>query len=398
MSRRPLHSPLTVAAVVLAVVAAAPGAAVAAGGADASTTVESGVLSVDVTGPGAATEVEETFYVWAGEPTTFEVTVTDYLNVSETYYADYEVRVTRDRHASFHPLRDDSLASTAVTLRELETRAVGVTMDAEELETGRYTLYASMYESASGERPRLDDLAFTVRVIRKSGDVDGDGYSNLNEVQGDTDFRDPDTDDDEVPDGFEVHQFGSDPTDRDTDDDGVRDDEEVRASTDYTLPDTDADSLDDPTELGNESSATAPDADLDGLTDPVERDADTDPNDRDTDGDGLTDRTEYHDLGTAPTDEDTDGDGLDDAIEVHRYGTDPTDADTDGDGVPDGQEVLAGTDPVTPDTDEGSDTEAVADDADAAADAADYRVLGEHAAVVAWLSSLPVVYALTTML
>lgn len=399
MSRRPRIRTLAVTAVVLAVVAAAPGAVVAVGGTDASTSVESGVLSVDATGPGAAAEVNGVFYVWADEPTTFEVTVSDYLTVSDTYYADYTVRVTEDREASFHPIRADSLGRTAVTLRELELRAVDVTMTAGALDTrdSPYTLYASMYESASGERPRLDDESFQVRVIAKGGDIDGDGYSNLNEIRGETNFRDPDTDDDELPDGFEVHQFGSDPTDPDTDDDGIRDDEEVRADTDYTMPDSDSDGLDDPTELANGSSPTEPDADLDGLTDPVERDIGTDPNDRDTDGDGLDDGTEHRELGTDPTEADTDGDGLSDALEVNRYGTDPNDADTDGDGVSDGQEVLAGTDPKTPTEDEDSDAENVADADDPPADAVDYRVLTELLTVFGWLSSLPAAYAPSTM-
>lgn len=355
MFRRPRIRSLAVAAAVLVVVAASPGAVAAAapgGGAttasaDTATAVESGVISVDVSGPGAATKVDGVFYVWANEKTTFEVTVSDYLDVSDTYYADYEVQVTEERRPTYDSLRDDSLAHTEVTLGELQRADAELTMDGGELEPGPYTLHASMYEATSGTSDRLDDRSFRVRVIRKGGDIDGDGYANVNEINGETDFKDPDTDNDDLPDGFEVHQFGSDPTDPDTDDDGVRDDQEVREDTDYTMPDTDGDGLDDPTEIGNEASPTVADSDLDGLSDPVERDIGTDPTDRDTDGDGLTDRTEVRETRTDPLDPDTDGDALTDAIEVQRFGTDPRDSDTDGDGIEDGQEVLRGTDPTT---------------------------------------------------
>jgi len=342
-----------VAAVALA--AASPAAAFAAGTTDAAT-VDSGVLSVDVTGPGAATERGGVYYVWADEPATVAVTVGDYLDDSDTYYADYHVRLTDTRDASFSPKVESSLAVTTVTLGELATTDADLTLEPREvdLDPGRHTLYATMYSAQASGNTRRDDSAVEVHVINKGGDLDADGLSNANELTLGTDFRDDDTDGDGIEDGYEVHQFGSDPLDADTDDDGVPDDVEIREGTDYGRADTDADTLDDRSELAGNTSAIDADADLDGLPDRLEVELGTDPRDRDTDGDGLTDLTEYRDTGTDPLDADTDGDGLDDGIELRRYGSNPTAADSDGDGIPDGEEVLRGTDPTVSNDDAGS--------------------------------------------
>lgn len=339
-------------AVIVALLATSPATALVTGAVDA-TTVDSGVLSVDVTGAGAATERDDVYYVWADEPATVQVTVGDYLNDSDSYYADYDVRLTETREASYNEPLDTSLDVTTVTLGELATIDAALTLKPREqdLEPGRHTLYATMYSSRSGDSSRRDDRAITVHVINKGGDLDADGLSNTNELTLGTDFRDADTDGDELEDGYEVHQFDSDPTDRDTDDDGIRDDEEVRAGTDYGDADTDADSLDDRSELAANTSAIEADADLDGLPDPLEVKLGTDPEDRDTDGDGLTDLTEFRDTGTDPLDADTDDDGIEDAIELRRYGSNPTATDSDADRIPDGEEVLRGMDPTTPNDD-----------------------------------------------
>ncbi len=76
-----------------------------------------------------------------------------------------------------------------------------------------------------------------------------------------------------------------------------------------------------------------------------------DPGTNDSDGDGLEDGLELFAIGTDPNNPDTDGDGLTDFEVV--FGLNPLNPDTDGDGVNDGDEVNAGTDPLTPNFDGG---------------------------------------------
>lgn len=73
-----------------------------------------------------------------------------------------------------------------------------------------------------------------VVVIRKGGDIDGDGLANVVERDGPTNFTDPDTDDDGLLDGAEVKQYNTSPVSADTDDDGLRDGVEVMFGTDPT--------------------------------------------------------------------------------------------------------------------------------------------------------------------
>lgn len=70
-------------------------------------------------------------------------------------------------------------------------------------------------------------------------DADGDGLTNLEEVALGTDLAKPDTDSDELSDGDEVNQHGTDPLVYDTDGDGVYDGYELRLGTDpLTVQDT----------------------------------------------------------------------------------------------------------------------------------------------------------------
>jgi hypothetical protein len=100
------------------------------------------------------------------------------------------------------------------------------------------------------------------------------------------------------------------------------------------------------------------DTDGDGWADGYEAKLDSDPDNPgsipvsldDPDQDGLKNVGE-RDAGTDPMDPDTDNDSFSDAQEVSSRMTDPTCADTDRDGLNDFDEVRAGTDPTHPDTD-----------------------------------------------
>ena len=71
----------------------------------------------------------------------------------------------------------------------------------------------------------------------------------------------------------------------------------------------------------------------------------------DTDNDGLNMRQEYG-YGSNPYNTDSDGDGIPDGQEVNQYGTSPSSSDTDGDTIPDGTEIgMSGMDPASDDDD-----------------------------------------------
>ncbi len=113
-----------------------------------------------------------------------------------------------------------------------------------------------------------------------------------------TSATDPDSDDDFLPDGLEVHFYSSDPLSNDSDNDGILDTFEY-------------------------------DYDLDGLEDGVEYSIGT-----------------VYLLGGGITNPDSDGDGLTDGDEYYIYGTSPILADSDGDGLSDGFEVAVGSNPM----------------------------------------------------
>jgi MYXO-CTERM domain-containing protein len=210
-------------------------------------------------------------------------------------------------------------------------------------------------------------------------DPDEDGLTNAEEVAEGTDAGDPDSDDDGLLDGEEVHEHETDPNDADSDDGGIDDGTEVGDGTDPNAEgddDPDDDGLDNAGEDAAGSDRADEDSDDDGLLDGAEvNDHGTDPTAADTDQGGVPDGDEVAD-GTDPNDEgdddpdadglpnagedeagsdrtnpDSDGDGLGDGAEVDTHGTDPTNPDSDGGEVPDGEEVDAGTDPLDPEDD-----------------------------------------------
>jgi hypothetical protein len=213
-----------------------------------------------------------------------------------------------------------------------------------------------------------------------------------------TDPLSPDTDQDQIRDGFE-RLLGSDPRNAadggllgDTDGDGLNDEQEQVVGWIVRVTNTGGACVPQRPVYSNPNS---PDSDLDGLPDFAEHRLRTDPTNPDTDGDGLTDFDElsdeqlidleqFNDLflgylldrstsqkyGTNPLSCDTDEDYLTDAFELlegitvtafdaedgsleltHVF-TDPNNADTDFDGLSDGAELLhqleCGANPANP--------------------------------------------------
>ena len=134
-----------------------------------------------------------------------------------------------------------------------------------------------------------------------------------------------DSDNDSLPDVYEINYFETDPENPDTDGDGLPDGYEAFY-------------------LGTDPKKA--DSDDNGISDA----------DEDFDDDGLNNIREYE-LGTDPTDADSDGDGLTDSDEINIYNTDPLKYDTDGDGISDSDEISLELDPNNPATDGTPDSE-----------------------------------------
>jgi hypothetical protein len=244
-------------------------------------------------------------------------------------------------------------------------------------------------------------------VLDGSVDSDGDGFTNGEES--DETLAIP-TDDDGEP-GNDIVTAADipldtdgdgipDATDTDDDGDGVNDADEALVGTDPLLnettpgtPDGDLDSDSDGISNGDESNDTLSiptneDGEMgNDIVTPADADGDGDPNitDPDDDNDGVNDADEAL-VGTDPLDPetidgiadgsiDTDGDGIDNGTESDEISNmvtdtapddgmaditfadtdgdgDPniTDPDDDGDGVNDADEALVGTDPLNPET------------------------------------------------
>ena len=214
-------------------------------------------------------------------------------------------------------------------------------------------------------------------------DVDRDGLSAQEEYLNGSNDRDKDTDDDNIGDFAEVrigwivdlasgpYRAFPDPRLADSDGDGASDLTEMNAETDPRLSDTDLDGVDDNTEITDATTmATKNGALCTGKTLEAQH---LNPLAPDTDGDGLDDGREF-DLGTCPLDRedgpqflDTDEDGLTNSQETTPHNityvdctgvnqivsvhSDPSRGDTDFDGLPDLLESLIGSNPQDVDTD-----------------------------------------------
>ena len=214
-----------------------------------------------------------------------------------------------------------------------------------------------------------------------ASDTDDDGLNLLHEEGNNTNPGNPDTDDDGLPDGWEVqYQYvpGVHPRQKasnsqlalDNDKDGLNMLQEAEALTNPQNNDTDDDSLGDRWEVLYKNvqhvdplvggADLASDTDGDGLNLSQEAKAFTNPGNPDTDGDGLNDSYEVLTLMTNATLADTDGDGLGDRWEVKYNGTSGVNplvpataeelaSDTDNDGLNLTEEFKANLDPGTAD-------------------------------------------------
>ena len=195
-------------------------------------------------------------------------------------------------------------------------------------------------------------------------DPDEDDLINSDECTYDTNPWNPDHDGDTMNDGWEV-QYGLDPTDptdagNDPDGDGLTNAQEHTHSTDPNNDDTDGDAMEDGWEVDNGldplNDDSGNDPDNDGLTNLNEYTHSTDPNNDDTDGDAMEDGWEV-DNGLDPLNDDSgndpDNDGLTN-LDEYTHSTGPNNDDTDGDTMDDGWEVQYGLSPLDP-TDAGND-------------------------------------------
>jgi hypothetical protein len=198
-------------------------------------------------------------------------------------------------------------------------------------------------------------------------DRDNNGVTNLDE------YTQADSDRDTLLNGVETNtgvfvdatNTGSDPLDTDSDDDRLPDWWEVLAGTNPndSTGDNGRDGDIDGDGIINWDEYRTGDEDGDGLLNPVEtltgvfvdeNDTGTSPLAADTDLDGLSDSQEIRIYLTDPNIADTDSDGLTDYEEVLIYHTDPRNWDMDGDGLLDGDEIAQGADPLDPDVDRDS--------------------------------------------
>ncbi len=111
---------------------------------------------------------------------------------------------------------------------------------------GTFTYYDQTFGSDDGGG-LVSGVSGTVVV---SGDSDGDGLADSEELALGTDLADADTDDDTLSDGDEVLIYGTDPLLADTDGDTLLDSDEIDTQgTDPLLADTDGGSVDDADEI-----------------------------------------------------------------------------------------------------------------------------------------------------
>ena len=183
-------------------------------------------------------------------------------------------------------------------------------------------------------------------------DSDGDGYADSvdaflfnyleyldSDLDGIGNNADPDDDNDQMPDFFEV-QYGLNPVfndaNLDLDQDGISNFVEYLNGTNPKYGDTDGDGYEDDIDRFPTNPSEWADFDNDGVGDNA---------DSDDDNDGMPDWFENK-YNVANASVDNDGDGLTN-LQEYLYGANPNLVDTDGDGVSDYQEAITdGTPPA----------------------------------------------------
>lgn len=290
-----------------------------------------------------------------GLPRGLQVSLTDPFNGATVYDVVRPTRLCYAAAAEQPPAADPGARLLCYSLRRAEGESPGsLTTDIHiDDRFGALTL------DTTGRASRAAELCLASTIP----DSDADGLNDEEEALRGTGPQDADSDNDGVPDGYEVeHGFnplGATDGAFDADGDFLDTLAEFTQGTDPRSLDTDGDGLEDGLELSSSmTSPLLPDTDGDGITDAAELNFGLDPLDgddaaQDPDVDGLPNAAEVA-AGTGALDPDTDNDGLLDGEEVNLYATDPLDSDSDGDGVSDGDEVdVYGTDPNAIDTDSG---------------------------------------------
>lgn len=333
-----------------------------------------GVLVLATAGPALAATASIDSFTYAGEPADRRNDVI-YFWAGQNH--EFQVDVSGDPATEYQVCLDrsagDNGESTRLTCTNVTTGQDGTANATVLLERwpadhfGKQTVTASVTDG----NETLAEKKLTVFAAAPSGDADGDGLSNKDEVGAGTNIEKADTDEDGIKDGAEVNNHETDPTKSDTDDDGLSDGKEVNDfETNPTKADTDGDRIPDGKEANVlQTNPTKADTDDDGLpdgeevnvhgTDPTKADTDedglpdgkevnvheTDPTVKDSDDDGLSDAEEVNTHKTNPTKADTDGDGLGDGVELNKHNTNPNEKDSDGDGVDDKEEIERETNP-----------------------------------------------------
>ncbi len=220
-------------------------------------------------------------------------------------------------------------------------------------------------------------LVYPLTTRPDRADTDFDGLNDFDEAKVYfTNGMNPDTDNDTYWDSWEVFYHETDPRTNDTDGDGLLDNQESTSisglvpseilskynpsySTNASDPDTDDDGLPDGTELNDYGTDPLnPDEDSNGIPDGYEIDSDSDLlpdglewfglyNESANDGNGSWELnpTIFEPEG-GPFNPDSDKDGLADGMEFYFYDTNVTYWDTDLDGFSDGLEIMLGMDPL----------------------------------------------------